>query len=104
MSATAVARGVIALVAFGFLVAQPAFANDAAHKMAEKFAGPSKGTSKEPASTKAVKSSSESGIVRGRCHSSASPAGFRTQCPLARQKRKIPSADVSMFTRALADA
>jgi hypothetical protein len=53
MSATAVARGVIALVAFGFLIAQPASANDAAHKMAEKFAGPSKGTKKEPAPAKA---------------------------------------------------
>ena len=53
MSATAVARGVIALVAFGFLIAQPASANDAAHKMAEKFSGPSAGTKKEAAPAKA---------------------------------------------------
>lgn len=48
MSAAAIARGAIALVALGLLAGEPASANDAAHKMAEKFAGANDGTKREP--------------------------------------------------------
>ena len=53
MSGRAVARGVVTLMAAGLLLGAPARANDAAHKMAEKFAGPANGAdANKPADAK----------------------------------------------------
>lgn len=47
MSARAVARGAIVGIAAALVIAVPAHANDAAHKMAEKFAGEADGAAKK---------------------------------------------------------
>ena len=52
MSARAVARGVVMAMAAGLMLGAAAQANEAAHKMAEKFAGSAQGADKKPADTK----------------------------------------------------
>ncbi len=54
MSATPVARGVIAFAAAALMLTGPALANDAAHKLAEKFAHSSDSAKKEPVESRAA--------------------------------------------------
>jgi len=52
MSGRAVASGVVMAVAAGLMLGGPAQANEAAHKMAEKFAGSAQGADKKPTDAK----------------------------------------------------